>query len=337
MNIIDLLKSDGITPTHASRGEFHSPCPFCQGTDRFSTWPERRNSNGKHGGGRGICRQCGWNGDGINYLQKRRGLSFPDAVKALGIDPGPMPERTASRAWQPEPPKAAPGAAWTQKARAFVEHCAGQLKRNSEAVAWLKQERGLSVETIQAAHLGLNVSDKWEDRAAWGLPEEISQKTGKAKKVWTPAGLTIPLIDNQGQVIRIRIRRTVTDSYGRYVNVAGSGMGPMVRWTDQQAVAIVESELDGLLVQQECGDLIGTVAMGSAQAKPDTGLHGKLMNAKRVLCCLDNDEAGQRAAWGHWRIYPGFKRWPPLSGKDPGEMHKAGVLIRAWIEAGLCE
>jgi len=175
----------------------------------------------------------------------------------------------------------------------------------------------------------------YQARTAWGLPEEISQKTGKSKRLWLPGGLVIPWRDSAGQVIRLRIRCSEPPKDGsRYIVAPGSSMQAMIQWTDQAAVAVVESELDGLLVQQECGDLIGTVAMGSAQAKPDTGLHGKLMNAKRVLCCLDSDDAGGKAAV-FWTQYKTFKRWPPLSGNDPGEMFQAGVSIRAWVQAGL--
>lgn len=327
MNILDLLQSDGIQAWHVGRGEFHSPCPFCQGRDRFSSWPERRNSNGKYGGGRGCCRNCNWNGDGINYLQKRKGLSFRDACKALEIEPGQMLERSASRAWQPAAPKDAPGAAWQAQAKAFMDHCTEQLQRGSGALTWLQAERGLNAGTISRAGLGWNNQDKYESRKSWGMAPEVNSK-GKVKMVWLAAGLIIPLTDNQGQVTRIRIRRKVTDSYGRYVNVTGSGMAPMVQWTDQPAVAVVESELDALLIMQECGEIIGTIAMGSAQSKPDADLHKRLMEAGTVLCCLDSDEAGQRAAWGHWRIYPGFRRWPVIRGKDATEQWRAGIPVK---------
>lgn len=336
MNILDLLQADGIQAKHASRDEWHSPCPECGGVDRFSTWPEKVNSNGFFGGGRFCCRGCGFNGDGVAYLQKRRGLSFRDAVKQLGLDAGPMPEHrtTGGRTWQPEPPKAAPGAAWQAKARAFMEYCTGQLKRNTGAMAWLRAERGLNPETIRAAGLGWNPVDVYQSRSAWGLQEEISQKTGKPKKMWLPSGLVIPWRD-AGQVVRMRARRSEPGQGARYVVVSGSDMQAMTLWADQAAVAVVESELDALLVQQEAGELIGVVALGSAQAKPDSELHGRLMKAEKVLLCLDNDSAGIKAAWGHWRMYPGFRRWPVIRGKDPCEQWRAGIPIRAWAKAGL--
>ncbi|MFH0730752.1 MAG: primase-helicase zinc-binding domain-containing protein [Pseudomonadota bacterium] len=337
MNIIELLQIDGISPIHASGGEYHSPCPECGGRDRFSSWPERANANGRYLGGRFVCRGCGIYGDAGAYLMKRRGMTFTQAVKELGIDPGQMPagNHQQGRTWQPAAPGPPPPAAWQKKARAFVDHCAGQLERSSEGMEWLRTERGLSVETIRKSGMGWNNQDKWESRSGWGLPEEISRATGKPKKVWLPAGLTIPFC-LEDQLHRIRIRRREPGTGEKYILAGGSdGKRAMTFWQDQRAVAVFESELDGLLVQQEAGDLCGVVSLGSAAMKPDSELHGRLMKAERVLVCLDSDEPGARAAWGHWRNYPGFKRWPAIKGKDATEQWRAGIPVKQWIEAGL--
>lgn len=334
MNILDLLQIDGIQPEHASRGEFHSPCPYCSGTDRFSCWPDRSNSNGRYLGGRFVCRCCGASGDGVNFLMKRRGLSFTQAVKYLGVDPGIMPDRTIRRSWTPAMAKALPDALWQEKARAFTFACQEQLQGNSEAMAWLHAERGLSDETIRASRLGWNHRDLFLDRTAWGLPSEISQKTGKAKKLWIAQGLVIPFCLD-AVVLRIRIRRGESPpDESRYRNVSGSNMQPMTLWADQQAVVVVESELDCLLINQEAGELVGTVALGSAAMKPDSELHRRLMASKMVLVSLDSDAPGAKSV-AFWRRYPGFKRWPAIKGKDVTEQWKAGIPVRTWIQAGL--
>lgn len=336
MNILDLLQIDGIQAEHASNSEWHSPCPECGGRDRFSCWPEKVNSNGRFMGGRFVCRGCGINGDAVAYFMKRRTLTFLQAVKQLGLDAGPMPERTGNRTWQPELHRAAPNAAWQDKGKSFMCHCTEQLHRNTEAMAWLQAERGLNPETIMAAGLGWNSRDLYQDRAEWGLPPEINSRTGKAKCIWLPKGLIIPLIDSVGNITRLRIRRSEPGDGDRYILASGSdGKRALCLWMDQRAVAVFESELDGLLVKQEAGELIGVVGLGSAAMKPDSELHGRLMRAESVLCCLDSDKPGSKAAWGHWRNYPGFKRWPTIRGKDATEQWLAGIPVRAWIEAGL--
>jgi DNA primase len=197
----------------------------------------------------------------------------------------------------------------------------------------LSTERGLTLDTIQRFGLGFNDIDRFEQRELWGLPTE-TKENGKQKRQWTPAGLTIPYCQNT-DVLRIRIRRTKADEYGRYIMLSGSSNEAMTLWTDQKSVAIVESELDAILITQDAGDIVGVIAMGSAQMKPDVNLHARLMKAERVLVCLDSDAAGARAAWGHWQTYPGFKRWPTIQGKDVCEQWQAGIAVRQWIQAGL--
>jgi len=188
----------------------------------------------------------------------------------------------------------------------------------------------LTDETIMASRLGWNSKNLYLNRSEWGLSSEISQKTGKEKKLWIAQGLVIPDGDT-----RIRIRRSEPPpDESRYRNVSGSSMKPMVQWQDQQAVVILESELDGLLVQQECSDIVGVVSLGSAALKPDSELHQRLMKSKMVLVSLDADTPGAKAAI-FWKQYPGYRRWLTVRGKDACEQKKAGVPVRAWIEAGL--
>jgi len=334
MNILELLQGDGFNPVHASGGEYHSACPSCGGRDRLSCCPEKVNKNGRYAGGRYVCRRCGEFGDAVSYLRKFRNIPYPEAFRLLGLQDRPeMPTRDGQH--HPKPLKSQPNAKWQATAEAFATHCASQLQRNSSVMAWLQSERGLSVETIAAASLGWHEKDRWQTRPSWGLAAETNPKTGKPKRLWLPAGLVIPCF-HDGKINRLRIRRSDPGTGSRYIIMSGSSMNPLTFWTSQPDVVVIESELDALLIKQESGDLCGVATMGSAQAKPAGDLHWRLMAAKTVLVALDNDEAGAQAAWRYWRQFPGFKRWPPIIGKDPTEQQiKAGVSIRSWILAGL--
>jgi len=113
-------------------------------------------------------------------------------------------------------------------------------------------------------------------------------------------------------------------------------MRPMNFNLDRKHLVIVESELDGLLIDQEAGDMAGVVALGSAQTKPDQELNRLLKMASRLLITLDFDGAGASAAWRYWLSnYPGSKRWPTPYGKDPSEAAQRGLNIGLWIRAGL--
>jgi hypothetical protein len=336
MNVLDLLREIGIEAKRVTLAEWHSPCPECGGRDRFSVWPEKPNSDGRYRGGRFTCRQCAWSGDAIEFLRKRKGMNYREACQALNIDPV-LPAKiiqTKTAAWIPASPKPAPSASWTDAANRFMLSCQKELERNQEALQWLKTERGLNLETIRRFRLGWNGQDRYDKRESWGLPPETNAK-GRPKQVWLPAGLTIPLVDGAGQVIRLRIRRQNPQDGARYIVTPGSSMRPMTIWDDQKAVVVLESELDALLVAQEAGDLVGVVAMGSAQQRPDSMLHERLTQSEMALVCLDTDAAGAQASWRFWRQYRGFKRWPTIRSKDVGEQWKNGIPVRKWIEAAL--
>lgn len=334
--ILDLLAEDGIQATHASGDEYHSPCPQCGGRDRFSSFPSKPNADGRYMGGRFVCRQCHWHGDAARYLMDMKGMSFPDACSQLGLDHGTK-AATPSPTWCPASPAATPSEKWTKRAYAFLHECQTALWGNQEAMGWLSDKRGLTAETVKSAGLGINSKDRYFDRADWGLPPASNTKTGKPKKVWLPAGLMIPCFETGGRVVRLRVRRNDPGEGQRYIVAAGSCMTPMVFWGGEQGtVVVVESELDALLLVQEARNLVGVVAMGSAQAKPDENLHQRLMAAKCILVALDTDEAGKMAAWGFWRQYPAFRRWPCIHGaKDPNEQRLNGIPIRGWIQAAL--
>ncbi|MCG2772583.1 MAG: toprim domain-containing protein [Desulfobacterales bacterium] len=204
-------------------------------------------------------------------------------------------------------------------------------------LGWLTEKRGLTVETIKAAGLGYLPLDRWETAPAWGLVE-ILKDDGTAKKLWFPRGLTIPLCTGD-QVLRVRIRRPKSAGDPRYFLVRGSDTRAMILSTDKPSTLLVESELDSLLLHQMAGDLVNVIALGNAQTRPDQQIADLLNQSKLILVALDADQAGAAESWGWWKKehYPQAHRWPPVAGKDPGDMLAAGVNLRTWVEAGLME
>ena len=332
MNLIELIQTDGrklkkVATT--SGGEYCGPCPFCGGVDRFRVWPDES---------RYWCRQCGKAGDSIQYLRERRGLSFVEACEVLGHDPGPRKDttRTAATSWKPKEANT-PGALWQAQAKTFLDEAIDTLwtPQGDKLRAWLRGEKGLQDATIKGACLGYNPADIYEPRATWGLVS-ILKDDGTEKKQWIPAGLVIPLIIN-GDVLRLRVRRNDPGDGPRYVIISGSSAEPMTWGQDKGAVVIVESELDGLLLSQEAGDLCAVIAMGTATAKPDIETHDLLKSMPIILISLDTDEAGANASWHFWPETYGAKakRWPTIKGKDASEARANGLDLRAWVIAGL--
>ena len=107
----------------------------------------------------------------------------------------------------------------------------------------------------------------------------------------------------------------------------------MVLNPERAAAVVVESEIDGLLLSQEAGDLVTCVSMGTATAKPDRITHEILTAAAVILVSLDTDEAGAKAAWSFWPETYGTKekRWPCIGGKDPSDARLGGLDLRFWV------
>ena len=331
MNLLSLIQADGGTlkkQATTNGGEWAGACPWCGGNDRFRVWP---------GSGRYWCRGCGKKGDAIQYLRERRDLSFQEACALIGHDPGPRKDtHQAPAPWEPRETKT-PDALWQGKARSFLDGAIDCLwsKQGDTLRAWLHTEKGLNDTTIKRACLGLNLADIFEPRATWGL-DSVIKDDGTEKKQWIPAGLVIPWFVN-GNVHRLRIRRDNPGDGARYVTASGSSMAPAAWNLERCAAVIVESELDGLLLNQEAGDLAGVLAMGTATARPDTSTHEALKTAAVVLVSLDADEAGAKAAWSFWPMTYGkkAKRWTVFGGKDQSEAKANGLDLRAWVIAGL--
>jgi DNA primase len=333
-SLLDLTEKDsGVTPrkvASASGGEYAGPCPVCGGSDRFRIWQSK---------GRFWCRGCGIQGDAIQYLRDVRGMSYPDACRELGVEveqrSSGCRQRTDKPIWTPKEAENPPSE-WQNQAVKLVEWAAACLWSDAgkTALEWLKNERGLTEETIRAARIGWNSKDIWRDRKAWGLPEALNDK-GKPKRLWIPAGLVIPFL-HDGKVHRVRVRRADPGDGQRYIVLPGSSNAPMVWGDDCKAFMILESELDGVLLHQEAGELTGVIALGSASSRPDVHTTELLRNTEQILVALDGDDAGAKNSWQWWpEHFNRARRWPPVSGKDPGEMRQAGIDVRTWVEAGL--
>lgn len=329
MNLIDLIPFEMKRVGAKDGGEYHGPCPLCGGTDRFHVWP----GQGLHGSW--WCRGCDKGGDAIQYLIDVEGMHYKDACKRLGVetndlDPLRLPAHKQPQQFAPAIAQA-PAEKWATKAAAFVEQCHQALLDNHDKRQWLA-ERGISQAMAEKYRLGWNEKDYFRDRASWGLPEEIKTETGKAKKLWLPAGLVIPWSIG-GSTHRIRIRRDQGEP--RYFVVPGSGRSPLISRNDAGAYVVVESELDAILLDHVAGDLVGVIAQGNSTAKPDQATWQPLQRAIKVLVALDTDDAGAKASRWWCDQLPTATRWPVVGGKDPGEAYTAGIDLRAWVLAGL--
>lgn len=321
MDILTLTQQDTELRKVAGTGggEYIGACPFCGGVDRFHVWPSQ---------GRFCCMDnrasrngCGRSGDVIAYLVERGAMSRRDAYRERRKDDRKAPE-TKLRNF---PLAELPGAAWCDRARATVEHCAKLLYADAGKPGreWL-YGRGLTDDTIRTWKLGWRPSDLYDNPRAWGLDG--------GKRIWLPRGVVIPwLVD--GEVQHVKVRRfdgnfPVAES-AKYVRVRGGQ--PTLYGADfitgKQVATICEGELDAPLLWQIAGDLVDVVAIGTKGAKPDVG---RLTPASIWLIALDAD-AGDAAGW--WEAnHSAARRARPLQGNDVTDFYQAGGDLRAWTE-----
>jgi DNA primase len=341
-NLIEFVEADGFTlkkTASTNGGEYHSPCPACGGDDRFAVWPEQ----GKYG--RYWCRRCEISGDSIQYLRDFQGMAYPEAAERVGkpINPYPNQRITTTRKtlkkekiMDKENPKS-PNEAWIDRASSGIENTHKDLLENDEKLKWLRDERGITTETVKRHQLGWVKVNYYADRTRWELPEEQND-SGKPKKMFIPSGLLIPYM-LLGKPIRIRLRRDDPGKYGRYYIVPGSSLEPMIIMPDGEAenhpVIIVESELDAILLRQELSSPCIVVGLGNAQAKPHADLVALLKLAPAIIVALDADPAGNRATPFWCEHFPQAMWFPMLRecGKDPTEAFISGLDLNLWHEA----
>ena len=352
MSLLDLLMKNGHELKLKTGSEYAGPCPFCGGTDRFIVHAN------KGDGGRYWCRQCKESGDSIQYLRDGKGFSYFEACEALCITPRSRNAQNVQvttqsiHTWEPSQVEV-PKDEWKQKAEAFVDQCIDNLwgkyrkgepptwrQESAETKIWLEDERHLSDETIKEAALGWNPRDYYWTRESWGLPTMMNQTTGRPVNLWAPKGIVIPMFIG-AEVVKVKFRRAILGpgEKDRYIPIAGGSKSSMIfKGESIRVVSIVESELDGMLIWQRAKDLVTCIALGSAQARPDIEADELLRQADLILLSLDSDRAGANEAW-HWWVekYEHAKRWPCIHGKDPAEMHQAGIDVRRWIKAGLLQ
>lgn len=322
LSTIDLLAVIGNDTTlrrvaSTNGGEFAGPCPFCQGVDRFRVQPN-------HPGGKGLwyCRGCGeerWH-DAIDYVRRRDGLSFREACDRLGVI-----VQQARATTRRNPPKAKPTVkqeatlpTWdTAAALAVVEECEAALWADAGAKArkWLTA-RGLADDTLRHWRLGYSAGQE-----AHGL--------------FVPRGIVIPCFVGKS-LWYIKVRRPVPPLPGRkYKHVKGGR--PALYGLDflsgKDAVVICEGEFDAMLLWQEAGDLVDTVAVGSATNRPALPFLAHLAGATRWLVSLDNDADKAAAWWG--RLSGRVRRVKPLQGNDLTDFHLAGGNLRRWVSYSL--
>lgn len=336
MNVLDLAEALNLSPKKSAStngGEYKSMCPKCQeGIDRFCIWPNQGKT------GRYWCRVCETHGDGIQFCRDFLGMSFQNAYQKLNFTPSvfnmPLIKRKAV-----VPNITIPVTSlWKQAAKQFIASSHKKLIAQPEVIEYLLQ-RGFMLDTIQRFSLGWNPENLFDQRERWGLPQEIKEN-GFPKRQWLHKGIVIPTYVNN-EPMKIKIRRsawTKEDSLPKYVEISGSCQSLSIYGDKSKPIIIIESELDAMLIQQEAGHLVCSIALGGVSKKPDAVTHKWLKQAPLVLLSLDFDETGKKKYAFWMKLYSNLRPWPSPYAKSPGDAITIfSVNVLSWIKAGLHE
>ncbi len=265
--------------------------------------------------------KCQVAGDALDWLQRYRGMEFREAVQVLD---GEMTATAAPFRRAELSDDAPPPSAWQSAVRRVVEL--------AEEVLWTSQgegalgyllERGLTPETVRAARLGYVAGSYRQWRSVAGLN--------------VPCGITIPWLTHGGETLwAVKVRRAAGSP--KYLQIAGGSSGGLYqaeRLADARAVLFCEGEFDALLAQQEAGELVAAVTLGSAGSVLGRRWLAELVHVPILLAAYDMDEAGRRGAERlralSQRVHPVRLPW----GKDLTEYHLQGGDLFAWLAAEL--
>ncbi|MDM8537122.1 toprim domain-containing protein [Desulfobacterales bacterium HSG17] len=268
--------------------------------------------------------QAGEVGDGIQYLQRHLKMDFLKAIEILSQTPVSI-NHSNSKPPSLKKKKHLVGArnwkspTWQKASERLIQLSRKNLlgPNGEERISYLMNERGLWLETIKKHRLG------------W-LPDKDQM----------PSKIVIPCYSSQKVLVRIRFRiDQPSNRQNRYRILKGSNPDfpfPLGVNTGKPLL-IVESELDAILVAQECKDQIGVLGLGSTgTVLPSSTIEYLSMKIPYILISLDNDKSGKEKTIDLIRMLPNAINWPiPESfGKDPGEAWKR-MDIKLWIEKGL--
>lgn len=269
---------------------------------------------------------------GCDFGDNNRGYGLKETAAALGlrvedytggapisIPTRPVNERRQESA-EPPPP------AWQKAAAAIVGQGQRALWNNPAMLRYLRDERLLTDETIQARGLGYNPG--WRDMATGGK---------------VAPGILIPYDQPGGNLWAVRVRtfdKKLHDEGKKYINITSSKVSGTLygaQALDQYPAApvlFVEGEFDAMLAQQHAGEALAVVTLGPAGNKLSPTWAERLQG-RRVLLALDNDPAGQAAAAELAAQLPGAVVLGYPDGiKDYTDYRKAGGTLADLLRQG---
>ena len=320
---------------------FSGLCPFHdERTPSFSVDPQEKLY---------YCFGCEAGGDVIRFVQEKEGLSFPDAVEALGERYGVEVEREA------EDPRAEARrrrrtrlAELLERTAAFYAAFLADSPKAAKARDYLAG-RGLSAETLADFGVGFAPSPYdtilMRGQRAGYKPEELIASGLVLEGRRGPydrfrSRIMFPIRDARGRMLGFGGRATTPDQKPKYMNSPEGELfhkGKVLYGLDRARGAIakanravvVEGYTDVLALHQ-AGIGEAVAVMGTALTEEQLGLLSGL--CETVVLALDADRAGQEAMIRAQRVAAGrdmaLKVAAMPADADPADLLQRGELDR---------
>ena len=302
LNIVDVISA--YVPLKKAGRNYKGLCPFHnEKTPSFVVFPDTQ---------RWHCfGACGTGGDVINFVMRREGLQFAEALKLLAARAGvelspPTPAQQAEaderrRLWD-----------LNRLAAEYFHRLLMESDEAAQARAYLER-RGLRPETLRAFQVGY-ARDSWQALGDYlrgqGWPEADLIKAGLVTEREGTGGtydrfrgrIIYPIRDARGRVCGFG-GRVLDDSQPKYLNSPQTPVfdkGAVLYGIDlardairrSETAILVEGYMDVLMAHQAgFKNVVG--AMGTALSAEQMGILKPL--ARRLVLALDPDVAGDKA------------------------------------------
>lgn len=288
----------------------------------------------------------GESGSTFDWIMREYGLTFAEARAFVQAAIGGLSMAEAQRPLRPESssPSEPPSAEWQQAAEAALAHCQERLwsPAGTRALDYLRQVRGLTDDTIRRFGLGYN--------PAWRSLPYTQPETDKA--IALPSGIVIPWRAS-GALWALRVRCRVGNFAAhlglpddqqrsgkplpKYLALSGSHQSAALfnadALTAETDALLVEGEFDAMLAQQQLGDSVAVITLGSAAGRLARRWREEIAACAQVFLALDTDAAGQAATERLGAAVGEHRQLLVPQGKDISEyVITHGGDLRAWFE-----
>lgn len=246
-------------------GEYHAPCPWCGGEDRFMVW--NHSSTPSY-----FCRQCGRSGGIVAFVRHYRNLSYEDAQKYLREQYGTTVVPVRRQPIRIQPPTMLEYVDFDECYRAGIEQAQQAMHSDKAGQEYF---RSFGIDPIAA---GIGSTDE-----GWVIPHRWYKADGtylyKAAKIRAkkpskkrPKYISIPMSKTGG----------VSDNFC----VNAPDLSRVVE--DSSPLFIVEAEKDYMLLRQ-----LGYAAISYSPENRWNHFLPVIVGERPVVILADNDMAGK--------------------------------------------